>query len=86
VTVEEIEDIEAGGLPKRPWIEDFPGSAGNTFGKEDTHFERIRRQKEEEDLSPWALFASEDEWELSEWLATTGLTQKDIDKYLSLKI
>ena len=45
VEVEEVPDEEEGGLPRKPWIEDFPGHAGTTFGTAETPFEGIRRQK-----------------------------------------
>ncbi|KAI0675158.1 hypothetical protein C8Q78DRAFT_965124 [Trametes maxima] len=44
VLVEEIEDVEAGGLPKRPWIEDFPGSADRmrlSFRSSHTFYKKV---------------------------------------------
>ncbi|CDO72633.1 hypothetical protein BN946_scf184985.g52 [Trametes cinnabarina] len=86
VEVEEVPDEEEGGLPRKPWIEDFPGRAGTSSGTRETPFERIRRMKEQAGESPWAPFESEEEWELAKWLVTSGLTQSNIEKYLKLKI
>ncbi|KAI0642010.1 hypothetical protein C8Q79DRAFT_891571, partial [Trametes meyenii] len=52
----------------------------------ETEFERIQREKNERNETPWAPFESREEWELAKWLATTGLTQTDIGKFLDLKI
>ncbi|KAI0357791.1 hypothetical protein OH77DRAFT_1583444 [Trametes cingulata] len=86
VEVEEVADEEEGGLPRKPWIEDFTGKAGTVFGEGETQFEAIRRKKEEDGDSPWAPFESEEEWELARWLVTSGLTQSSIEQYLKLKI
>ncbi|KAH9847794.1 hypothetical protein C2E23DRAFT_741139, partial [Lenzites betulinus] len=86
VEVEEVADEEEGGLPRRPWLEDFPGDAGKTFGRGETSFERIRRRKEAAGEALWAPFECQEEWELAEWLVTSGLTQSNIDKFLKLKI
>ncbi|KAI0824574.1 hypothetical protein BC628DRAFT_1322418 [Trametes gibbosa] len=32
VTIEDVPDVESGGLPHRPWIEDFPEPAAQCFG------------------------------------------------------
>ncbi|KAI0668005.1 hypothetical protein C8Q78DRAFT_952332, partial [Trametes maxima] len=86
VEIEEVVDVEAGSLPRCPWIEDFPGPAAATFGTAETTFERIQREKDERNEAPWAPFESYDEWELARWLATSGLTQADIGEFLNLKI
>ncbi|KAH9893250.1 hypothetical protein C8Q73DRAFT_761055 [Cubamyces lactineus] len=86
VEVEEIPDQEEGGLPRKPWIEDFAGHAGTTFGTAETPFEGIRHAKDQAHESPWAPFESEEEWELARWLVTSGLTQSSIERYLKLKI
>ncbi|KAI0370412.1 hypothetical protein BV20DRAFT_1035905 [Pilatotrama ljubarskyi] len=85
VEIEEVADEDEGGLPRKPWIEDFPRSAGTTLGEAETYFESIQCQKREAGESPWAPFESEDEWELARWLVTSGLTQSSIEKYLKLK-
>ncbi|KAM5533658.1 hypothetical protein V8D89_012682 [Ganoderma adspersum] len=45
VTVEEVEDEEAGGLPKRPWIGDFPRAVASILRKAKTIFEELRDKK-----------------------------------------
>lgn len=86
VTVEEVPDLEEGGLPRKAWVEDFPGEAGTPIDTAKTSFERIRLAKEAAEDSPWAPFENEDEWQLSHWLVTSGLTQTNIEKFLKLKI
>ncbi|CDO72062.1 hypothetical protein BN946_scf184962.g5 [Trametes cinnabarina] len=86
VEVEEVPDEEEGGLPHVPWVEDYPGDAGHTFGKGETMFERIHRQKTEAGDDLWVLFECRDEWELAEWLVLSGLTQSNIEKFLKLEI
>ncbi|KAI0354675.1 hypothetical protein OH77DRAFT_1383278, partial [Trametes cingulata] len=88
VRIEEVEDDEPGGLPRRPWIEDFPRAAGVSLAHAETAFEKLRRVGEErEDGSargPWYPFQSKEEWEVARWLLTSGLTQEGIDQYLKL--
>ncbi len=86
VTVEEVPDEDAGHLPHEPWVEDFPQPTGTTFGRGETYFDCIHREKQLAGQDAWMPFESEDEWELVKWLMTSGLTQKDIDHYLKLKI
>ncbi|CDO76939.1 hypothetical protein BN946_scf185006.g21 [Trametes cinnabarina] len=86
VEIEEVEDIEEGGLPHRPWIEEFPTSAGATYGCAETEFKRILREQRDKGVEPWAPFADMEEWELAEWLITSGLSQTAIEEYLKLNI
>ncbi|KAI9057363.1 hypothetical protein FKP32DRAFT_1584219 [Trametes sanguinea] len=86
VEVEEIPDEEEGGIPRRPWIEDFPTPAGQVYGTAETDFNRIWREQQSAGDMPWAPFADVDEWELARWLVTSGLSQTAIDNYLKLKI
>ncbi len=86
VTVEEVPDIEAGGLPHHPWVEDFPGKAGTPLRDGVTYFETIHAHKDAAAESPWSPFESEEEWQLAQWLITSGLSQKAIDDYLKLPI
>lgn len=86
VTVEDVPDCEEGGLPKKVWIEDFPGDAGRPDGTSETLFERMRSEKTKAGDSPWAPFEDEEEWQLAHWLVTSGLTQSSIEKYLKLPI
>lgn len=83
--VEDVEDEDAGGLPRRPWVEDFPG-AGKTYGQGETLFESMFKAQERAGASQWDPFDSEEEWRLAHWLLTSGLTQKGIDEYLNLEI
>ncbi|KAH9923117.1 uncharacterized protein BXZ73DRAFT_91463 [Epithele typhae] len=79
VTVEEVEDEEAGGLPKRLWRGEYPASARTTF-------EELLAQKHNSKTPIVSPFASEEEWDLVKWLFTSGLSQQAIEEYLSLPL
>ncbi|KAJ6545182.1 hypothetical protein B0H19DRAFT_844804, partial [Mycena capillaripes] len=48
-------------------------------------FEKLREEQKTKGHAPWEPFESQDEWELAQWLMTSGLSNKKIDKYLKLK-
>ncbi|KAH9951748.1 hypothetical protein B0H21DRAFT_775908 [Amylocystis lapponica] len=85
-TVEEVDDEEAGGLPKRPSIQSYSGPAGSVFGTSDTEFEKLRAENEKYGRPPYHPFESRDEWDLARWLIRTGVSQTAIDEYLKLPI
>ncbi|KAM5539179.1 hypothetical protein V8D89_007052 [Ganoderma adspersum] len=86
VTVEEVEDEEAGGLPKRPWIGDFPRAVASILRKAKTVFEELRDKKHAKHEDSFAPFANREEWELASFLVRSGLSQEQIDDYLMLPI
>ncbi len=88
VTVEEVEDIEAGGLPKRPWVGEYPEVArvGEALRQATTIFEELREKRRTAGTSHFAPFDDREEWELAKWLMTSGLSQEAIDEYLTLPI
>ncbi|OBZ74731.1 hypothetical protein A0H81_05568 [Grifola frondosa] len=86
VRVEEVEDEEAGGLPKKPWVRDFPTEAASILDHRRTSFETIREQKDEAGDTSWAPFTCKEEWELAKWLMSTGLSQNAVEDYLTLPI
>ncbi|KAJ6571038.1 hypothetical protein B0H10DRAFT_1669279, partial [Mycena sp. CBHHK59/15] len=49
-------------------------------------FQALRDKQKAEGNPPWYPFESEDEWELAQWLMTSGLSQKKRDDYLKLKV
>lgn len=85
--VEDVEDVEAGGLPKDPYVR-YHTSAGKTKGRGDSVFELLHKQREKDglDKTPWAPFENEEEWDLARWLIRSGLSHSEIDKYLKLNI
>ncbi len=85
--VEDVEDLEAGGLPKDPYVR-YHTSAGKAKGKGESLFELLHQQRERDGLdgTPWAPFDSEEEWDLARWLIKSGLSHSEIDKYLRLNI
>ncbi|KAH9922147.1 hypothetical protein B0H21DRAFT_841842 [Amylocystis lapponica] len=84
--VEDVEDEEPGGLPKRAWVTDFPSPAGTALREGETAFAKLQREKEEAGGNLWLPFASKDEWELARWLTTAGVSQSAIDDFLKLPI
>ncbi|KAI0709807.1 hypothetical protein C8Q76DRAFT_624659 [Earliella scabrosa] len=86
VTVEEVEDIEPGGLPKRPWVGEFPHDAGSILRQAKTFFEEIRDRKVAASKTNFAPFANREEWELASFLIRSGLSQESIEDYLTLPI
>lgn len=81
-----IEDVthEDSGFPESTIVEEFP-HAGESKG-----FEKSVRKKEWEDLAqnrstPYEPFQSLDEWEFSEWLIQSNVSQSAMDKLLKLR-
>ena len=86
--VEEVEDEDAPGQQQR-CVKDYPWPAGTPIverGRVQTAFEKIHSQKNMAGEAPWAPFASEEEWELAEWLMNAGISQKQMDRFLKLPI
>ncbi|TFK84310.1 hypothetical protein K466DRAFT_496815 [Polyporus arcularius HHB13444] len=88
VTVEEVEDVEAGGLPRRPWAGEYPEDArvGAVLRDAHTIFEALREKRRAAGEGSFAPFESREEWDLAKWLVTSGLSQDAIDEYLTLPI
>ena len=88
VTVEEVEDIELGGLPRRPWVGEYPEEAhiAAVLRHASTIFEELRDQRENTGLTNYVPFENREEWELAKWLITSGLSQEAINEYLTLPI
>ncbi|PIL32079.1 hypothetical protein GSI_06784 [Ganoderma sinense ZZ0214-1] len=86
VTVEEVEDEEPGGLPKRPWIGEFPRAVASILRKAKTIFEELRDSKRSKREDNFAPFANREEWELAAFLMRSGMSQEQIEDYLTLPI
>ncbi|KAF8057386.1 hypothetical protein FPV67DRAFT_1724001, partial [Lyophyllum atratum] len=85
-TVEDvIEDLDNVVNPDDRWVEDYPGSAGATYGHCENTFSTYRKKQENRGHAPWYPFESQKEWELAEWLMTSGVSQRKIDSFLKLK-
>jgi len=50
-----------------------------------TRFEKIRHGQQAAGMPAWAPFASLADWELSRWLIQSGVSQREIDKFLKLE-
>lgn len=66
------------------WIEEYPG-AGKSYGRCQTLFDQYRDQQIAKGHTPWAPFENEAEWELAEWLMTSGVSQTRMDSFLKLQ-
>ena len=78
---------DAGGY----WVWDYPGGhAGEileTSSLTDTgsRFENIRYRQQLAGKAPWDPFADKEEWELAQWLVESGVSQRNIDRFLKLE-
>jgi len=50
----------------------------------ETRFEKIQRMQRDRGDATWAPFNSLSDWELSRWLIQSGVSQREIDKFLKL--
>jgi hypothetical protein len=85
-TVKDAEDEDDITKDSR-FIEDFPRPAGLPHSADKTRlssFERHLYEQKEAGDAPWAPFETEDEWELTRWLMTSGVSQTKIDSFLKL--
>ena len=78
-TVEEIPDDDV--LEK--WVLDYPDEAGEILREGMCTFERWRREAREAGHSCWHPFASDEEWEIGQWMAK-NLGQNQIEEFLKL--
>lgn len=85
--VEEVEDEEAGGLPKDPFVR-WDQAAGRTFGTGKTLYAQIEEEREKKGLpgASWKPWDGGEEWDLVKWLLACGISQQDLDRYIKLKI
>ncbi|KAI0681907.1 hypothetical protein BC835DRAFT_1409663 [Cytidiella melzeri] len=62
--------------------------AGAATGRGKTLFEAIHDSREQQVVkdTPWAPFASEEEWGQAQWMMSSALSQSKIDKFLKLQI
>ncbi len=86
VTVEDVEDEEPGGLPKRPWIGGYPANVAAVLGEARTVFEELLASRTAAGSDNFAPFDDRDDWELASWLVRSGLSQEMIEDYLTLPI
>ncbi|KAK6980949.1 hypothetical protein R3P38DRAFT_3294138 [Favolaschia claudopus] len=83
-TVEEVDDEEDEFV--QPFHPEYQaGAAFRDAQPFETEYEGIRREQQEKDLPPWAPFETREEWELAQWLMTSGISQGKMDELLKLK-
>lgn len=80
------DDSDADDNNQTRWIEEFPHPAGVPIGEGVSCFEEWRRDQKGKKEQPWSPFESREEWELAQWLITSGISQKKIDSFLKLKM
>jgi hypothetical protein len=80
-TIEEVPDED------ECFTQDFPAAfqAGAVFEKCKTEFEKLQAEQKTGGQAPWYPFESEEEWDLAQWLMTSGLSQSKTDDFLKLK-
>jgi hypothetical protein len=78
---------EEGELPKQLFVDWKPLSEVKIQGKGKTIFESMYNNAKADGYGnkPWAPFANTKEWELAQFLASSGLSHSAIDRYLKLK-
>lgn len=79
--VEEEPDQDA--VPGHRFSDKHP-TAGKVLGKGETAWEARRAEDLREGYEPWEPFKSADDWKLGEWLMTCGISQREMDRHLSL--
>ena len=88
--VEEVEDEEAGGLPRRPFVDYSARNAIRVAGRGQHLFERIHNERKaaglHPDQNPWAPFDDKAEWELGRWALIHRVGQEAWDDYLKLNV
>ncbi|KAG6884215.1 hypothetical protein C0992_006739, partial [Termitomyces sp. T32_za158] len=57
------------------WVEEYPGEAGSIYGTCQTSFDDINERQQNDHRGSWAPFYDEAEWELAEWLMTSGISE-----------
>ncbi|KAG6807731.1 hypothetical protein H0H92_006577, partial [Tricholoma furcatifolium] len=68
------------------WVEEFPGEAGSIYGTCKTSLNEFADRQKKDLRGPWAPFENEADWELAEWLLTSGVSQAKIETFLKLKL
>ena len=90
-TDDEIEDRQESGDGCGYWVRDVPERrAGrvveaSNLAHTGLRFKNIRNRQQLAGKLPWDPFSNEEEWELAQWLVETGVSQRNIDKFLKLK-
>lgn len=63
-----------------------PHNAGAIVGHSDTYFECLKAKQAAGDMGRYGPFQDHEEWELAQWLMTSGVSQADMDSFLKLNI
>ena len=82
VHIEEVEDEDRASA-SRIWVREHPKQP-ETLGRCTSSFEHFRNQQREHGLPPWAPWSSKEEWEVAEWLTSSGASQSKMDTFLKL--
>jgi hypothetical protein len=84
---EEVDhDVEDADDNETRWIEEYPYPAGVPIGEGISCFEEWRRDQKKKNQPPWSPFENREEWELVQWLITSGISQKKMDAFLKLNM
>lgn len=66
-------------------VEDFVG-AGKVLGRGNNIFSSLWEMQCKADEPPWAPFPKLEDWELAEWIVSSGVSQEKVERYLKLDI
>jgi hypothetical protein len=89
--VNDDDDIENFRPTSTNFIIDYPAEAcagavlKDSQDALETRFEKLERAQQHAGEPAWAPFTSLADWELSRWLVRSGVSQREIDKFLKLE-
>jgi hypothetical protein len=84
VQIEEVEDEDDPCKPPQ-YCRSYPGLVTQTLGVGKTPFEKLKEEQVALGKSKWASFASQEEWDLAQWLMRS-IGQNLLDEFLNLPI
>jgi hypothetical protein len=84
VEIEEVKDENDPCKPPR-YRRSYPSLVAQTLGVGKTPFEKLKEEQVALGESEWAPFASQEEWDLAQWLMK-NVGQNSLDEFLKLPI
>ena len=75
---------DPGCEPNDLFVEKYPGLVGATYGTQKTYFEDLEEMQKAGQIGKFEPFDDRLDWELAQWLMTSGTSHTDIDRLLKL--